>query len=250
MLYRKFPHPPSASTDASAVFHETDLRDWAQLSTMFETTVNTFGRVDILVNGAGIFEPPSSSFSQPPGSSLVRDAKDANPGQYDVFAVNTIAPIRLAQIAIDYWLQHKEAQGNLLWVASMGGYVHSMMSPLYFSSKAAILSMVKSLGRIKASFGIRNSAVCPSPVWTPIFEPDYARGRLREEDVSLTADECANTIMSVLQEPQYGDGSISEVQKIGTKDTPEVHVRDVPLEALYPTVGVFDQVKAAMAEEE
>lgn len=87
------------------------------------------------------------------------------------------------------------------------------------------------------------------PTQTPIFEADYCRGRLREEDVSLSAEECAGTIMKVLQEPQYGDGSIVEVQKVGTKEDSKVHIRDVALEALYPTVGVFDQVKAAMAEE-
>lgn len=248
--YKQFPHPPPAGAAVSVVFQKADMRDWAQLSVMFEAAVQTFGRVDILVNCAGVFEPPESSFWHPPGSGPARDPKDACPGQYDIFAINTVAPIRLAQIAIDYWLQHKEIQGNLLWMSSMGGYVHSLMFPLYFSSKAAVVSMVKSLGRLKELFGIRNSAVCPGPTWTPIFEPEYARGRLREEDVSLTAGECTDVIMRVLQEPQYGDGSIVEVQKIGTKEEPQVHVRDVPLEALYPTVGVFDQVKAAMAEEE
>ncbi|KAH6652035.1 hypothetical protein BKA67DRAFT_572722 [Truncatella angustata] len=208
------------------------------------------GRVNIVVNGAAIFEPPSSSFWHPPDSSIAKDPIDSNPGQYEVFSVNTVAPIRLAQIAIDYWLRNKDVDGNLLWLVSMGAYIHTMLSPLYFSSKAAVLSMVKSLGPMKESFGIRNSAVCPGAVWTPIFNPEYARGRLREQDVSLSAEECASLIMQVLQEPQYGDGSVVEVQKIGAKEDPQVNVRDVPLEALYPTVSALDQVKAALAEEE
>lgn len=85
---------------------------------------------------------------------------------------------------------------------------------------------------------------------TPIFGPAYARGRIREEDDSLSAKNCAATIMKVLQEPQYGNGSIVEVQMIGTKEDSQVYMRAIPLEAQYPTVGVFDQVKAAMAEEQ
>lgn len=55
--------------------------------------------------------------------------------------------------------------------------------------------------------------------------------------------------MKVLQEPQYGDGSIVEVQRVGTKEDSNIVTRDVQLEALYPTNGVFEQVKAAMAAE-
>lgn len=51
----------------------------------------------------------------------------------------------------------------------MGGYVHSMQTPLYFASKAAIVSMVKSLGGLKNLFGIRNAAVCPGAVGVSCF---------------------------------------------------------------------------------
>lgn len=87
--------------------------------------------------------------------------------------MNTIAPIRLAQIAIDYWLQNRDIQGNLLWIASLGGYVHSMHTPLYFASKAAIVSMVKSLGGLKKEFGIRNAAVCPGAVYVSEDSPSW-----------------------------------------------------------------------------
>lgn len=102
-------HPHARSIDkvnkrASAVFIKTDVVDWAQLRKLFDGAVETFGRVDIVVNGAGLFEPPSSSFwFNPDYSSLAVDSPDCNPGVYQTFAVNTMSPIRLAQIAIDYW---------------------------------------------------------------------------------------------------------------------------------------------------
>ncbi len=160
---KKYPHPPEAGKP-SAVFHQTDVADWSQLNSLWEATLKAFGRIDIVVNGAGVFEPPSSAFWNPPGvSPLSKDPADAQVGAYKIFGANTLGPIRLAQIAIDYWLQNRDVKGNLLWMASMGAYVHSIQTPLYFASKAAVVSVVKSLQGLKQLVGIRNSVVCPGP---------------------------------------------------------------------------------------
>jgi hypothetical protein len=65
----------------------------------------------------------------------------------------------------------------------------------------------------------------------------------------LKPEDCAELIMRVLQEPQYGDGNIVEIMMIGTKEEQTVNVREIGLEALYPTVGPLDQGTRAMAEE-
>lgn len=110
-LIAQYPHPTSStytSSDTvkkpSAVFIKTDVVDWAQLRALFDGAVEKFGRVDVVINGAGVFEPPASSFwHNPDHSALAEDSADCNPGVYKSFAVNTMAPIRLAQIAVDYW---------------------------------------------------------------------------------------------------------------------------------------------------
>lgn len=56
-------------------------------------------------------------------------------------------------------------------------------------------------------------------------------------------------MMRVLQEPQYGDGNIVEIMMVGTKEEQSISVREVGLEALYPTVRPIDQGTRAMAEE-
>ncbi|KAH6880365.1 hypothetical protein B0T10DRAFT_551603 [Thelonectria olida] len=233
----EYPHPASEPKKPSAVFCKTDISDWTQISALWANALEKFGRVDIVVNGAGIYEPPSSTFWKPPGiSALAEDPEDAQVGQYKSFAVNTVGPIRLAQIAVDYWQQHPDIQGNILFLASMGGYMHSIQTPLYFSSKAAIVSFVRSLGPLRKAIGVRNAAVCPGAVFTPIFEPEYCRDRLQAGDVALSAEQCADLMMRVLQEEQYGDGNIVEIMMIGSKEKQSVHVREVVLESLYPTV--------------
>lgn len=161
--YQASSSPPSSKP--SAIFHLTDLASWTDLTSLWETAIKTFGRVDIVVNVAGIYDPPSSNFWKPPGiSPESRDPADASTGQYLTFAVNQIAPIRLAQIAIDYWTQHRDIQGNYLAVASLAAYLHSFETPFYMASKAALVSFVKSLGSVRDLFGIRMSAVCPGMV--------------------------------------------------------------------------------------
>lgn len=157
---------PLSSSPPSAIFHLTDVANWTNLTSLWETAIKTFGRVDIVICVAGIVDPPSSNFWKPPGiSPESRDPADASTGQYLTFAVNQIAPIRLAQIALDYWTQHREEiQGNYLAVASIAAYLHSVETPFYMASKAALVSFVKSLGSVRDLFGIRMSTVCPGPV--------------------------------------------------------------------------------------
>lgn len=166
---------------------------------MWATALETFPQVDIVCNGAGVYEPPSSCFWNAPGvSPLAQDPVDAKVGQYKTFAVNTTGPIRLVQIAIDYWLQNRNIEGNLLWIASLGGYVHSMHTPMYFASKAAIVSMVKSLGGLRKELGIRNAAVCPGAVYVSEPEPALHRAIFFSYSLSPT-----DSILNVRRLPSF-----------------------------------------------
>ncbi|KAK1656475.1 hypothetical protein BDP81DRAFT_457083 [Colletotrichum phormii] len=172
------------------------------INKLWDAALNTYGRVNLLVNGAGIYDPPSSDFSNPPGiSPLSRDQADAKVGMYQAYAVNIIAPVRLAQIAVEYWLrpENRHLSGNILWIASMAGYVHGLLTPFYYSSKAAVVSMCKSLGSLNKFAGIRNAAVCPGAV-------------------NLS--------------------NIIEVFCGGTNENHKISVRDVPLESLYDVEGM------------
>ncbi|KAK4222209.1 hypothetical protein QBC38DRAFT_89099 [Podospora fimiseda] len=243
-------YPHDGTSTPSAAFHKTDVANWADLTSLFSTTLSTFGRVDIVVNGAGIFEPPWSSYWNPPGvSPEAKDAADAAIGSYHIFNVNTIGPIRLSQLAIDYWLQNREVKGNLLWVSSMGGYIHSIQTPLYFASKAAMISVAKSLQGLKQLVGIRNSVVCPGPARTPLFHQEYCKDRLSEDDIAMTPDDVVDAMMELLTDSKYGNGNVLEVMAIGNKDHPEIFKREIAMEALYPTNSPMGAGTKAMEEE-
>lgn len=65
----------------------------------------------------------------------------------------------------------------------------------------------------------------------------------------MTPEQCASVMMRVLTEPQYGDGNIVEAMMVGTKEDSRINVREVPMEALYPTTATFSD-KNYLVEEE
>lgn len=56
-------HSRNTSTSGRAVFKQTDVTSWQQLEDMFTTAEVEFGGVDIVVAGAGVFEPVRATSS-------------------------------------------------------------------------------------------------------------------------------------------------------------------------------------------
>ncbi|KXH67754.1 hypothetical protein CSAL01_07830 [Colletotrichum salicis] len=184
-----------------------------------------------------------------------KDSIDAN-GAYAIFHKtdvsdwNQISSLRATALGIFPQVDtNRSIEGNLLWIASLGGYVHSMHTLVYLASKAAIASMVKSLDVLRKELGIRNAAVCSGAVYTPIFHPKFCRDRVRPDDLTLTPQQCAAVLMRVLCEPEFGDGNVVETILVGSKDDNSVSVREVPLHLLYPTAGPVGQDNHLLEEE-
>jgi len=162
-LAKAYPHPPSGEGRASLSFHKTDVTSWKQLSSLWEKALSLFdGRVDIVVPGAGVYDPPFSSFWHPPGveGSPSKDPVDADVGAYATISINLVHPIRLAQIAIGHWTT-KKVPGNLLFVSSIAGHIAAIGTPLYYSSKAGVHNFVRSIGGMRQRLGIRVMAIAP-----------------------------------------------------------------------------------------
>ncbi|KAF6826974.1 nad-dependent 15-hydroxyprostaglandin dehydrogenase [Colletotrichum plurivorum] len=233
----KYPHP-SKDGSPSAVYHKMDQSNWADISATWNFALEKFERIDLLCPGAGIWELPSSAFWSPPGvSPQAEDKPNATPGVYQTFAVNAMGPIRFAQIALDYWLQHK-IPGNLIIVGSMTGYLPTIGMPLYNASKGALNAFVMSLAQMRARLGIRVASVCPAAVFTPMMVRDYCAGKVREGDMTMTPAECAEFMMDVATGAEFGNGQVVEAIQFGTKEKSDVRVRVVPFLSLMPDIDL------------
>jgi 3-hydroxybutyrate dehydrogenase len=151
-------HSQPAPNKGVAVFHRTDVTKWADLTSAFRAALAAFQVVDIVVPGAGVFEPHWSNFWYPPGSEDSTDEVESN--SYKSFDINAVHPIRLTQMAVQYFVREKRA-GSVVLVSSVAGQLVGPVTPIYIASKHAINGFVWSLGILEEQVGVRVTAVAP-----------------------------------------------------------------------------------------
>ncbi|KAL7935914.1 hypothetical protein V8C35DRAFT_298560 [Trichoderma chlorosporum] len=224
-LVNEFPRPNPDKGQPSALFHQTDVVSWSQLTSLWQRGLDVFPSIDIVIPGAGLYEPPWSSFWQPPRTetnphSASLDLADAEQGHYAILDVNLTAPIRLSQLAIGYWTQNK-LPGCIVHLGSIAGYISSPVTPLYYASKHGIHGFVKSLGDLRDKLGIRISAVAPGPVLTAIWNSDEARRDTLLKGVTfIPMEEVVAAMYELVVNEAYGDGTILEVTAGATRVIP------------------------------
>ena len=149
-----------------------DLADVAAVKGVIPEAVARLGRVDVLVNNAGV---------QPDGSAL-----DVTADEFDrTFAVNARAPFLLMQDACRHFLS-REGGGSIVNVASANALRNESPEAPYNASKAALVALTKAFAHEFGHLGIRVNAVCPGETVTP------------EEEVEMT-DEDRHTLREYLQ---------------------------------------------------
>ncbi|GJC82793.1 15-hydroxyprostaglandin dehydrogenase [NAD(+)] [Colletotrichum liriopes] len=228
-LLAQYPHPQQPNRP-SALFQSTNVSSWPQLTHLWKKALTSFPRVDIVVPGAGIFEPAWSSFWNPPSTETntqteSRDRADAEPGTYAVLDVNLTHPIRLSQLAIGHWTQERR-KGCLVHVSSIAGHASGIGTPLYFASKHGLHGFVRCLGGMRDRLGIRCGAVAPGAVMTPLWLEDPGKKHLAQGEsgeLFIEPEEIARGMLELCENPEYGDGTILEVTKGATRVVPAYH---------------------------
>jgi NAD(P)-dependent dehydrogenase (short-subunit alcohol dehydrogenase family) len=144
----------------TAIEHWNELRlhtahyeagDWRTHAAWVESVVERFGRIDGLVNNAGI------------GSrSTIRDIDEKELDR--LFAVNCKAPLNMIRHA----LPHLEAcgSGRIVNIASLSGKRVKNDNVAYNMSKFAVVALTHSVRRLGWEKGVRATALCPSFVRT------------------------------------------------------------------------------------
>jgi meso-butanediol dehydrogenase / (S,S)-butanediol dehydrogenase / diacetyl reductase len=138
-----------------AIVVPTDVTSRAALAPMVERTQGEFGRLDILVNNAGIYRAAATL-------DVTEEHWDA------VLDINAKAVFFASQAALPVMIAQK--RGVIVNLASLAGKVGSKTNLPYNASKAAVVSMTKSLALAHAADGIRVNCVCPGFVETDMWE--------------------------------------------------------------------------------
>lgn len=139
---------------ARAAAFPADISQRANCIAAVEAAVSAYGRLDVLVNAAGMMrfnhavEVPEDEF-------------------WKIMQVNAAAPFWFAQAAIPHLL---ESQGNLVNVLSQSALIGTAYIVPYSMSKAALMQLTKSLALEYADKPIRINAVAPGGMMTEISE--------------------------------------------------------------------------------
>jgi NAD(P)-dependent dehydrogenase (short-subunit alcohol dehydrogenase family) len=132
----------------------TDVTKRADLRTMAERTQQQFGRIDVLINNAGIYRAAATLEVTEEHWDAIMDIN----AKAVFFATQAVLPAMIAQ-----------KRGAIVSLASMAGKIGSRTNLPYNASKAAVISMTKSLALAHAADGIRVNCVCPGFVETDMW---------------------------------------------------------------------------------
>jgi NAD(P)-dependent dehydrogenase (short-subunit alcohol dehydrogenase family) len=147
----------------------TDVTDPDDVEAAIKEIVAVFGRIDVLVNNAGIT-----------GSAEATRCHETPVDEWDrVHAVNVRGPFLCTRAVLPTML--RQGSGHIITVASVAGVVAFPGRCAYTTSKGAAVQFTKSLAVDYASAGIRANAVCPGFVETPMTQWRLDQPELRAQ---------------------------------------------------------------------
>ena len=153
---------------ATAIAVQVDVNDEVATRQMAEETVARFGRIDVLVNNAGIW-----------GDYEVKPLLEIDPAYWDlVMGVNVRGPLLCSRAVAPTMVA--QGRGRIVNISSIGAY---MVSGVYGVSKLALNQLTYALAKELGQAGVTVNAVAPGPIDNDASRkqvPPAAMDRLRD----------------------------------------------------------------------
>jgi len=193
---------------SDVVYHYLDVADEKSIQTLRKFVLKKFGRVDVLVNNAGVLLDEGRSEIEGVLTRRVkkrpkRVAFGEGPGVLEVdieimratLEVNTLGALRMCQAFVPSMM--KAGYGRVVNVSSSRGQIHGMSdegAPAYQMSKAALNAITLMAADAASGSNVQVNSVCPG--WT--------RTTLGGPEAPQTVEEGAETIVWLATRPDSG----------------------------------------------
>src|SRR5262245_31820811 len=147
--------------------YPTDVADGGQVDAGFAATVRDLGRLDIVVNNAGISR--------------------VGPHTQDVTDEDWHDSIAVMQTGVFYCMRAagrilvSQRSGSVVNISSIRGFSPNAGRMTYCAPKAAVIMMTKVAAAEWAPHGVRVNAIAPGVLRTPMWDADVARGAIDEQ---------------------------------------------------------------------
>ncbi len=145
--------------EGNARFIHLDVTDQDSVNSLVQETQETFGKIDILVNSAGI------------AGKGFRPFYKVEMSEWDkTYAVNVKGIVNCCNAVLKTFKEQKS--GKIVNVASISGRKPTPGLMHYAASKAAVVSLSQTMASEVGKFNVNVNVVCPGWIWTPIYAED------------------------------------------------------------------------------
>lgn len=163
-----------------------DLSDIQEVKRLVDTAAETFGRVDVLVNNAGV--------------NIAKPAMEVTERDWDtVLDLNLKSAFFASQAAAKYMLQ--QGSGRIINIASQMAFVGYIKRAAYCSSKGGLVQLTKALAVEWAKEGINVNAVAPTFIETELTAKMF-------EDEAFKKDVESRILLEGLSQPKDISGAV------------------------------------------
>lgn len=151
-----------------AKLYKGDISNYNTCKDIINFVVTSFGKIDILINNAGISN-----------IGLFMDSSEEDID--NIMGINIIGAMYLSRLTLPHMIS--KGKGNIINISSIWGEVGASCEVIYSTSKGAINLFTKSLAKEVAPMGVRVNAIAPGVINTEMnsFLSEEEKNDLKEE---------------------------------------------------------------------
>jgi len=190
------------SSGSKCLIFKNDVRDYIAMKTMVEDVKAKFGRLDVIVNNAGIIKDKAFM--------LMEESEWG-----EVLSTNLSGVFNLTRASIVTFMKQKS--GNIINIASVAGVIGLPRQVNYSASKAGVIGFTKALAKEVGSYNVRVNAIAPGYTDTDmvkVIKEDMREGILKNIPLGRfgKANEVAGTaVFLACEKSKYITGQIISI---------------------------------------